>query len=266
MLDGLLEGFAWDAAGRTYEDEADMLAYAARVASTVGVLMTLLMGRREADTLARACDLGLAMQLTNIARDVGEDARNGRLYLPRRWMREAGLDPDAWLANPVFDARLAQVVRRLLALAGEAYARSRGGIRHLPRDCRAAIHAARLVYSEIGARVARNGYDSVTGRAYVSGRRKLALISRAAMAAVADFVPVRHAPAGVEPEIVFLLQAVAQERRAPRVMRQPILWPVAAALGFRNRTVGVLALLERTEHQRFGAGDAGGRAAAEVRA
>ena len=75
-------------------------AYSARVAGTVGVMMTLLMGERNPAVVSRACDLGIAMQLSNIARDVGEDARNGRLYLPRDWMREAGLDPDAWLAQP----------------------------------------------------------------------------------------------------------------------------------------------------------------------
>mgnify|MGYP000494161434 CR=1 FL=1 len=60
-------------------------------------MMCVLMRVRDADALARACDLGVAMQLTNIARDVGEDARNGRLYLPRQMLREAGLDPDGWL-------------------------------------------------------------------------------------------------------------------------------------------------------------------------
>ena len=69
--------------------------------------------------LARACELGVAMQLTSIARDVGEDARNGRLYLPRAWMREAGIDPDAWLAAPRFDAAIGQVIQRLLDAADE---------------------------------------------------------------------------------------------------------------------------------------------------
>ena len=70
--------------GRRYEDLAELHAYAARVAGTVGAMMALLMGVARAGALARACDLGVAMQLTNIARDVGEDARAGRLYLPLR--------------------------------------------------------------------------------------------------------------------------------------------------------------------------------------
>ncbi len=133
LLDALLEGFAWDAQGRTYETIGDLHAYAARVAGTVGAMMALVMETRDAQSLARACELGVAMQLTNIARDVGEDARNGRLYLPRAWLREAGLDADAWLAAPRFDARLSSVIARLLAEAERLYARAECGVIGLPR-------------------------------------------------------------------------------------------------------------------------------------
>ncbi len=123
-LDALLEGFLWDAEGRRYEDLAAVRAYGARVAGTVGVMMTLLMGERSPAALARACDLGIAMQLTNIARDVGEDARNGRLYLPADWLREAGVDPDGWLADPRPAPGVALVVERLLEEAARLYVRS----------------------------------------------------------------------------------------------------------------------------------------------
>ena len=106
----LIEGFEWDERGRTYDTLSDLTAYAARVAGTVGAMMTMLMGVRDADAVARACDLGIAMQFTNIARDVGEDARLGRIYLPRDWLREAGIDPDAWLKAPKFDKALGGVV------------------------------------------------------------------------------------------------------------------------------------------------------------
>jgi phytoene/squalene synthetase len=98
----LLEGFAWDAEARRYATLSDLRAYAARVAGTVGVMMALVMNVRDPAALARACDLGVAMQLTNIARDVGEDARAGRLYLPLDWLHAAGIDPDAFLAAPSF--------------------------------------------------------------------------------------------------------------------------------------------------------------------
>ena len=94
LPEALLEGFAWDAAGRRYETLDEVEHYAARVAGCVGAMMTLVMGRRDPAILARACDLGVAMQLTNICRDVGEDARAGRLYLPLAWLRDNGIDPD----------------------------------------------------------------------------------------------------------------------------------------------------------------------------
>ena len=90
LVSALLEGFEWDAEGRRYETIEDLQAYAARVAGSVGAMMAVVMRTRSEQALARACDLGVAMQLTNIARDVGEDARSGRLYLPLQWLREAG--------------------------------------------------------------------------------------------------------------------------------------------------------------------------------
>ncbi len=184
LVSALLEGFEWDAEGRRYETLEDLQAYGARVAGSVGAMMAVIMRTRSEQALARACDLGVAMQFTNIARDVGEDARCGRLYLPLQWLREAGLEPDAWLQNPVFDSRIASVVARLLSAADDLYRRSEYGIGQLPRDCRPAIRAARLVYAEIGRVLERAGLDSVNHRAVVSGGRKLALLARASGAAL----------------------------------------------------------------------------------
>lgn len=174
--EALLEGFQWDSEGRRYETLSEVMAYSARVAGTVGAMMSLLMGGRSAPVVARATDLGVAMQLSNIARDVGEDAASGRLYLPMAWMREAGISPEEFLARPVFDARIAVVVGRLLAEAEVLYARAAAGVSALPLACRPGIEAARLMYGEIGRQVGRNGLDSVSQRAVVSGRRKLALV------------------------------------------------------------------------------------------
>lgn len=200
LLSALLEGMAWDAQGRRYESLEDLHAYAARVAGTVGAMMSVLMGVRAAHVVARACDLGVAMQLTNVARDVGEDAARGRLYLPRAWMREEGIDPDRWLAAPTHDPALARVVARLLGAAAGLYGRADAGVAELPADCRAAIRAARLVYSDIGRSIARAGFDSVSRRAFVPGARKAWLLLRAL---AARFVrgarlPAREAPPPLE--------------------------------------------------------------------
>lgn len=178
LPEALLEGLAWDAEGRQCADFPALEAYAARVAAAVGAIMTLLMGVRHSEAIARACDLGVAMQFTNIARDVGEDARNGRLYLPHDWLREEGIEPERFLAAPVFTSALGRVVARLLHAADTLYARSEAGIALLPRDCRSGIAAARFVYAEIGREVERRGLDSVASRAVVPTRRKLRLMAR----------------------------------------------------------------------------------------
>ncbi|MCR9163030.1 MAG: phytoene/squalene synthase family protein [Nannocystaceae bacterium] len=175
----LLEGFEWDAAERRYRTLSDVLAYSARVASAVGVVMTYLMGVRDRDTLARACDLGAAMQLTNICRDVGEDARRGRIYVPEDWLEEEGLDCQAWLAAPSFEPAVGRAVERLLREASRLYERAQPGIGALPSDCRPAIRAAGLIYADIGRVVAGRNFDSVSGRARVGLPRKLWLLARA---------------------------------------------------------------------------------------
>ncbi len=207
LPEALLEGFQWDVEGRRYEDFAALSDYAARVAGTVGAMMALLMGARAPDIVARACDLGVAMQLSNIARDVGEDARNGRLYLPLAWLRDAGIDPDAWLENPDFSPALADVVARLLAEADTLYARAGIGVARLPRTCRPGISAARLMYADIGQEVRRRGFDSISQRAVVSTRRKLWLLMRSLVASLAR---ASATPVPTLESVRFLVEAVVQ--------------------------------------------------------
>lgn len=208
--EALIEGFRWDVENRRYETFSDVVAYSARVASTVGVMMTLIMGERAAHVLDRACDLGVAMQLTNIARDVGEDAREGRLYLPLAWLRSEGVVPDAFLADPQFDPRVGRVVRRLLGRAERLYVRADRGISLLPRDVRMAMRAARLIYSDIGREIADAEWDSVSTRAHTSTLRKAALLARALPAALVPMLPSRAEPP--LREVRFLVDSVAQER------------------------------------------------------
>ena len=159
LPEALLEGLAWDAQGRRYDDLAELTEYAMRVAGSVGAMMSVLMGARAPHLVARACDLGVAMQFTNIARDVGEDAREGRIYLPTQWLRDAGIDPDAWLTRPTFTPALGDVVRRLLQQADLLYARAGAGIAGLPLSCQPGIRAAGLLYAEIGKEVERRGFE-----------------------------------------------------------------------------------------------------------
>jgi len=213
LLGALLQGFEWDAGGRRYASAAALNAYAARVAGSVGALMTLLMQVRSHAVLARACDLGVAMQLTNIARDVGQDARAGRLYLPLDWLAEAGVDAERWLAQPTFTPALGTVIERLLAAADALYARAAVGIAGLPADCRPGIHAARLLYAEIGHEVRRHGLDAVTRRARVGALRKARLMCAALYAAMQPAGELAYAPL---PETQFLVDAVEPRALAAR--------------------------------------------------
>jgi 15-cis-phytoene synthase len=170
--EALIEGFLWDAEGRRYETFSDVTAYAVRVAGTVGVMMSLIMNVREEEALARAIDLGVAMQFSNIARDVTEDAQNNRVYLPDEWLHEIGLSRDVVLRNP---SRAAAAATRLVAEAEILYDKAISGIAQLPRSCRASINAARLLYREIGLAAAELKHAE---RAVVPLPRKLSLLAR----------------------------------------------------------------------------------------
>jgi phytoene synthase len=233
----LLEGLAWDAAGRRYDTIADLEAYAARVAGSVGAMMALLMGVRDPRLLARACDLGVAMHYTNIARDVGEDARNGRLYLPGQWLTEEGVNPASFLAAPACTSAIRRVVARLLGEADRLYARADAGIAGLPISCRPAITAARLLYAAIGREVARNGFDPVSRRAVVPTRRKCALVARALIG-----LPRAPAPASAPPLAAtrFLVDA-AREARPPT--RPAAWWDIG------GRVVFAIELFDRLERR-----------------
>jgi 15-cis-phytoene synthase len=240
LPDALLEGFAWDSERRRYETLADLNAYAVRVAGTVGAMMAMLMGQRSPDMVARACSLGVAMQLTNISRDVGEDARAGRLYLPLTWMREAGIDPEAFLSKPVYSAALAGVVDRLLRVADLHYAASEGAIVRLPATCRPGIMAARMLYAEIGREVKRAGCNSVDCRAVVAPLRKVVLTAKA----IATLMAPATAAAPL-PEADFLIDAVDAAPALPRRFDDDRLpwWDLD------RRLVWLLDLFERLERR-----------------
>jgi phytoene synthase len=248
----LLEGFEWDAGNRRYENLSALNAYAVRVAGTVGAMMAMVMDVRRPELVARACDLGVAMQLTNIARDVGEDARCGRLYLPLDWLREAGIDAELWLARPQCDARLKSVVARLLKAAAELYARADAGIANLPTACRPGMYAARLLYAEIGHELERRGLDSVNQRAVVPWQRKARILADAMVAAT-------RAPAAIGAERLqeaeFLLQSVcAAPVPVPvplRTAHAPVDSPREKARWPRveDRVVWLVDLFERLERR-----------------
>ncbi len=242
LPDALLEGFAWDAANRRYQSFDDLCGYGARVASSVGAMMCVLMGVRGADALARACDLGLAMQITNIARDIGTDARMGRIYVPKAWADELGLKDGAIFdaaqnASLPPDVRLTEITQRLLEEADLLYLRATAGVPALPLRSRPAIYAARHIYAGIGGAIARMGYSALHQRAHTTKPQKLGWLALSAMrAAASTLLPVpARLHARPHPECAFLVDAAAQTSAHPR--RSDALFAVLAQLEAQDRAL-----------------------------
>jgi 15-cis-phytoene synthase len=199
--DALIEGFAWDAEEHRYNTLSDVTAYAVRVAGTVGVMMSLIMGERRPQALGRAIDLGVAMQFSNIARDLEDDAALGRVYVPADWLLSAGTTPEEVLRN----SRLGTIAAsRLVDEAQSIYHRSASGIAMLPRACRASINAARLLYREIGVEAQNLKHQ---GRAVVPLPRKLSLVAKAVVQA--PLLSIGEELSCI-PEAQFLIDAVAE--------------------------------------------------------
>lgn len=169
----LIEGFRMDVEDRHYQTLDDTLSYCYHVAGVVGVMMAMIMGVRDTAALNRASDLGIAFQLTNIARDVIPDAVAGRVYLPADWLTEAGLTA-ADIADPDQRVAVFAVVNRLLNEADRYYLSARYGLPALPLRAAWAIAAARRIYRQIGAVVRKRGPRAWDTRAGVSHRGKMA--------------------------------------------------------------------------------------------
>lgn len=171
----LIDGFAMDVEGRRYRTIADTLDYSYHVAGVVGVMLARIMGVRDEAVLDRACDLGLAFQLTNIARDVMDDARIGRVYLPQDWLEAAGATVTGEVPSPELDA----VILRLLDEADPYYASAFAGLPALPLRCAWSIAAAARIYRAIGTRIRRGGAQAYRARIGTSGAAKAGLALRA---------------------------------------------------------------------------------------
>ncbi len=176
----LIEGFRSDVEARRFASFDDTLTYCYGVAGCVGVMMAIVMGVDPGDraTLDRACDLGLAFQLDNIARDVVDDAAHGRCYLPEEWLAAAGLTT-ATFAAPANRSALATVTARLVGEAERYRASARYGTPALPWRSAWAVLAAADIYGGIGRRVRAEGVAALDRRVTTSRAEKLAAIARA---------------------------------------------------------------------------------------
>lgn len=176
----LIAGFALDAVEWRPQSEQDLYQYCYHVAGVVGCMMALAMGVDPGDdaTLDRACDLGLAFQLANIARDVGEDARAGRCYLPQDWLDAAGI-PAGDLLAPQYRDALGRLGVRLAERAAAYEASARFGTPALAFRSAWAVLAAADIYGAIARQVAALGPRAWDKRVATSGAAKIAMMARA---------------------------------------------------------------------------------------
>ncbi|MGV3652393.1 MAG: phytoene/squalene synthase family protein [Devosia sp.] len=187
----LLYGFQMDVEERHYATLDDTYEYCYHVAGVVGVMMAMIMGARDPAVLDRASDLGIAFQLTNIARDVVDDARMGRCYLPDELLARHGVtsvDPD----DPEQRRRLHKAALELLDIADRYYDSALVGMAALPPRSAWAIAAARRVYRAIGARLRSGGPSAWDRRVSTTRAQKLGLLSTALLdVATSRFAPRR---------------------------------------------------------------------------
>ncbi|MBH1992405.1 MAG: phytoene/squalene synthase family protein [Sphingomonadaceae bacterium] len=176
----LLEGFALDARDWRPRSQDDMLRYCYHVAGAVGCMMAVLMGvdPRDDATLDRACDLGLAFQLANIARDISEDEAADRCYLPVEWLVEMDIPPGEHM-KPWVRPRLAELGKRLADMAAIYEDSARHGTGALPPRAAWAVLAAAGIYGDIAREVARRGEHAWDHRVVTPRRDKLGWVARA---------------------------------------------------------------------------------------
>ncbi len=180
FIDDHIAGFALDAEDWSPRTEGDLLRYCYHVAGVVGCMMAVVMGvdPQDEETLDRACDLGLAFQLANIARDISEDDAVGRCYLPVDWLVEADIQPGEHM-RPHFRSRLADMAWWLANMVGEYEASARVGATRLPFRARWAVLAAAGIYGDIARRVDALDHAAWDRRVMTTKAEKAAWVARA---------------------------------------------------------------------------------------
>jgi phytoene synthase len=182
----LLDGMRSDLTAAAGFQEADLLRYCFRVAGTVGVLLCPILGLADRQLLPHAAALGMGMQMTNIARDVAEDWLRSRCYLPLEWTD--GLRPGGGPPDP---RRVRQGVQTILEVADGYYTAGEAGIVGLDTDSRLAVRAASRIYSAIGTRIRRRGFEVLDERARVSMLGKLRIFTLAMLIPAGGSRPMR---------------------------------------------------------------------------
>ena len=187
----LIEGVRLDLHHVPFRDDRELLRYCYGVAGTVGLAMSPILGVTDPVAKQHAVDLGVGMQITNICRDVLEDAERGRVYLPESRLQRHGSSSTELIAGTASRDAVAAVVLELLELADRYYRSGEAGLRFIPWRSRTAIAVAARVYRAIGVRLRDHGGDALAGRTIVPAMGKVAAVVDALGRLLG---PARHAP------------------------------------------------------------------------
>jgi phytoene synthase len=180
-VDRFLRSMAMDLTVTEYETYGDLCVYMDGSAAVIGEMMLPVLDPTDRElAFGPARDLGLAFQLTNFLRDVGEDLDRGRVYLPQEDLRRYGADPWRREVTPAWRELMADQIAR----ARDLYRSADAGLAHLPPRSAACVGAARILYGEILDAIEANGYDVFTVRARVSTRRKVAVAARSLLGTI----------------------------------------------------------------------------------
>ena len=174
ILKDLIDGLISDQQNVRVTDEKELIDYSYKVAGTVGLMMLPIINTKDAEARKHAIDLGIAMQLTNIARDVYEDAKMNRLYLPKEWLGQVSVSD--LIDNKLDDQkkRLIELsIKNLIELSDKFYANGFSGMKFIPLRTRLAIFFAAKIYKGIGEKIKSDGYVYKLERIYLSKLEKL---------------------------------------------------------------------------------------------
>ena len=174
----LIEGVRMDLVKNRYETFDELYEYSYKVASVVGLMIAEVFGYRDSIALPRAVDLGIAMQLTNILRDVGEDLHRDRIYLPAEEMRRFGVTEDDLRAHRITGEFIA-LMQFQISRARSYYQKSDPGIAMLSSDSRLPVYLARHNYARILDRIEASGYQVFSRRAHLTFSQKMAILPKA---------------------------------------------------------------------------------------
>ena len=174
ILKDLIDGLISDQQNVRVTDEKELIDYSYKVAGTVGLMMLPIINTKDAEARKHAIDLGIAMQLTNIARDVYEDAKMNRLYLPKEWLGQVSTSD--LIDNKLDDQKKKLIelsIKNLIELSDKFYANGFSGMKFIPLRTRLAIFFAAKIYKGIGEKIKSDGYVYKLERIYLNKLEKL---------------------------------------------------------------------------------------------